>query len=75
MGRNYKGANKCSDDVTILSETVFAWAKRVEAQRVQTVVISSLHESKNFDAITHKEIRQRNKTHMSNTIITRKKCK
>ena len=37
---------KCGEDVTIPSETVLAWAKRVEAQRVQTVEIRGLHESK-----------------------------
>ena len=46
--------------------------KKVEAQRVQTVVISSLHESRNFDAIMHKENRLRNKKHASNTVITTK---
>ena len=46
---------------------------RVEAQRAQTVVITNLHELKNFDAITHKENRLRDKN-ASNTIITRKRC-
>ena len=52
---------KCGEDVTIPSKTVLAWAKRVEAQRVQTVVISNPHESRNFDAIMHKENRIRDK--------------
>ena len=46
---------KCREDVTIPSETVLAWAKRVEVQRVQTVVISSLCKLRNFDAISHKQ--------------------
>ena len=37
---------KCKENVTILSETVLAWAKRVEVQRAQTVAINSLCESK-----------------------------
>ena len=65
---------KCGKDVTIPSETVLAWTNRVEGQRVQTVVISSLHESRNYDAITHKENRLRDKKHASNTIITRRRC-
>ena len=43
----------CREDVTIPCVTVLAWAKRVEAQNIQTAVISSLCESRNFDASTH----------------------
>ena len=43
------------------SETVLAWANRVEAQRVKTVMISSLCELRSFDGITHKENRLRDK--------------
>ena len=44
---------KCGEDVTISSKTVLAWTKRVEAQRVQTTVIS-IPESRNFDATAHR---------------------
>ena len=37
---------KCEEDNTIHSEKVLTWVKRVEVQRAQTVVISSLHEVK-----------------------------
>ena len=37
---------KYGEDVTIPRETVLTWAKRVEVQRVQTAVISSLCKSK-----------------------------
>ena len=47
----------CEENVIIPSETVLVWANKVEAQRAQTVVINSLHESKNFETITHKENR------------------
>ena len=70
-----KELTKCKENVTIPSETVLAQAKEVVVQRAQTAVISSLHKSKNFDAITHKENRLRDKKHASNTIITRKRCK
>ena len=43
------------------SVILLAWAKRAEVQRVQAGVISSLHESRNFDAITHKDNRLRDK--------------
>ena len=66
---------KCREDVTIPSETVLAWGKRVEAQRVQKVVINSLCQSRNLDAITHKENWLRGKRHSSNTVITKMKCK
>ena len=65
---------KCGEDVTIPSETVLAWAKRVEAQRVQTAVINSLCKSGNFDAIIHKENRLGSKKHASNTVIAKKRC-
>ena len=48
---------KCGKYVTIPSEIILAWANRVQAQRVQTAVISSLCESRNFDVIIHKENR------------------
>ena len=35
----------------ILSEHVFTFAKRIKVQRAQLVVINSLHEVKNFEAI------------------------
>ena len=65
---------KCVEDAAIPSDTVLAWLKKVETQRVQTGVISSLCESRNFEAITHKEVRLGNKRHASNTVITTKKC-
>ena len=65
---------KCREDVTIPSETVVAWAKRVEAQ-VQTVVINSICKSRNFGAITHKENRLWGKKHANNTFIAKKKNK
>ena len=37
---------KCEENTTIYSENVLAWVKRVEAQRDQTAVNSSLHEAK-----------------------------
>ena len=37
---------KCDENMTILSEHVLTWAKRIEVQRSQTVVISSLQEIK-----------------------------
>ena len=36
---------KCEENITIHSENVLIWAKRVEAQRTQMAVISSLHEA------------------------------
>ena len=51
---------KGREDVTISSKTVLG-GKRVEAQRVQTVVISSLWESRNCDAIAHKDNKHRDK--------------
>ena len=64
---NLKSARK----FTFPSETVLAWTKRVDAQRDQTAEISSLHELKNFDAVTHKDNGHRDIKHASNT-ITRK---
>ena len=64
---------KYGEDVTIPSESVLAWARSVEAKRVQTAVINSLHESRNFDAITHKENRVGGKKHASNTVIAKKR--
>ena len=62
---------KCGGDVTIPSEIVLAWTKRVEAQRVQTVVISNFHTSRNF-AITYKENRLGSKGNASNRVITKR---
>ena len=70
-----KEITKCREDVTIPTEIVIAWAKWVEAQRVQTAVISSICKSGNFDAITHKENRLGGKKHASNTVIAKKKFK
>ena len=41
---------KCEESITVHSESVLTWAKRVEAQRAQAAVIKILHEA-NFDAI------------------------
>ena len=46
---------KCDETMTIPSELVLTWAKRIESQRAQMAVISILHEIKNFDAIMHKD--------------------
>ena len=55
---------KCDENTNIHNESVLTWAKRVEAQRVQTVVNSSLHETKSFDAIVKKRCQaHRQKTH------------
>ena len=43
------------ENMPIPSEHMLIWAKRVEAQRAQGAVISSLHEVKNFDAIWQKD--------------------
>ena len=42
---------KSDENMIILDECVLTWAKRAEAQKAQVVVINSLHELKNFDAI------------------------
>ena len=42
---------KSDENMIILSEHALTWAKRVEVQRSQAVVINSLHELKSFDAI------------------------
>ena len=70
-----RGLTNCGEDVTICSETVSAWEKRVEAQQIQTAVIGNLHESRNFDVIKHKEYRLGGKKYASNIVITKKKCK
>ena len=41
-----KELTKYEENVIMPSEMVLVWAKRIEAQRAQTVAISSLHESK-----------------------------
>ena len=38
-----------NDDEQIISEGVLAWAKRVEAQRAQATVFSTITESRQFD--------------------------
>ena len=38
----------------IPSDCVLTWAKRIEAQQVQMVIINSLHEVQNFDCNTTK---------------------
>ena len=40
---------------------MLTWAKRVDPQGAQTVVISSLHETKSFDAIVQKDVRHTDK--------------
>ena len=52
---------KCEENITIHSENVLTCAKRVEAQRAKTAVISSLHEVKNFDAIVQRDIKHTDK--------------
>ena len=52
---------KCDENTNIHSENVLTWKKIVVAQRAQTVVISSLHQTKSFDAITQKDVRHTDK--------------
>ena len=52
---------KCNENTNIYSENCQTWAKRVEAQRAQTVVISSLHETKSSDEIVQKDVRHTDK--------------
>ena len=66
---------KCEEKITIYSENVLTWAKRVEAQRAHTAVISSLHEAKNYDAIIQKGTMHRDKRPTTNTLSTRRRYK
>ena len=43
---------KINKKTEITGENVLSWAKRVEAQRVQSAIINSLTEAKEFDKIT-----------------------
>ena len=61
LGEITRELTKCEENITIQSENVLTWAKRVEAQRDQKAVISSLHEARNFDAIIQKDTRNRDK--------------
>ena len=62
--------------MTILSEHVSTWAKRIQTQRAQMVIISSLHEIKNFDTIMHKDGKERETRPTTTlTISTRRRCK
>ena len=51
LGEIIRELTKMKADNTINSETVLAWAKRAELQRVQAAVISSIIETKEFDRI------------------------
>ena len=54
MAEIIREVTKCDENTHTHSENVLTWAKRVEAPRAQTAVISSLHETKSFDAIMKK---------------------
>ena len=58
---------ECDENTYIHSENMLTWAKRVEAQRAQTVVISSLYETKSLDAIVQKDVMHIDKTSTTNT--------
>ena len=66
---------KCDENTNIHSENVLTWAKRVEAQRAQTAVISSLNERKCFDAIVQKDVRHTDKKPTTNTFTKWRRCK
>ena len=51
LGEIIRELAKVKVNNTINSETVLAWAKRVEMQRVHTTVISSITETKEFGRI------------------------
>ena len=51
-----------NDDEVIISGGMLAWAKRVEVQRAQAVVLDSLTESKQFDKIKVSDKARDNKT-------------
>ena len=66
---------KCDENMTILSEHVLTWAKRIEAQRTQIAVISSLHEiKKTFHTIMHNDGKKRKRPTTNVTASTRR-CK
>ena len=67
---------KCDENMTILSECVLTLAKRIEAQRAQMLepnnnllLYSGLHILKFFDAIKHKDGKQR-ETRPTKTVTT-----
>ena len=51
LGEIIRELTKVKVNNTINSETVLAWAKRVEMQRVQAAVLNTLTESRQFDKI------------------------
>ena len=51
VGGNHKGTDSNKNDDCIMSRGVLAWAKRVQAQRVQVAVLNMLTESRQFDKI------------------------
>ena len=51
LGDFIRELTKMKANNTINSETVLAWAKRVQAQRVHTTAMSSITEAKEFDRI------------------------
>ena len=66
---------KYEENITIYNENMLTWAKRVHAQRGQMVVISSLHEAKNFDTIMQKDIKHGDKRPTTKTLNTRRRYK
>ena len=66
-----KELTKCDENMTILSENVLNWAKRIEAQRAQMAVINST-----LDAIMHTDDRKReNRPTTSVTLGERRRYK
>ena len=61
---------KFDENTNIHSENMITWAKRVEAKRVQTVVISSIHETKSFNATVQSDVRHTDKKLTTNTFTT-----
>ena len=51
LGEIIKELTTIRGNDTITSENILSWAKRVEAQRVQAVVMSTITETKEFDKI------------------------
>ena len=51
LGKIIRELTKLKADNTINSETVLAWAKRVEVQRAQAAVMNRITETKEFDRI------------------------
>ena len=70
----FRELTKYEENINICNENVLRWTKRVEAQRAQMAVISSLHEAKNFDAIIQKDIKHGDKRPATNTLGTRRRC-